>query len=262
MLSRMARTWLILLGAVVLGACGPKTSSTGIPVYPPKTDLAGAGHRCSSGGLCACRPLLGGDQDELQPPSPGTKRYEIRIPVTVHQVWVHVGGRGTFYKPAERGDETCVYVDLPPGELEVTYKIHEQASGVGFPAIFRIFEYGTKTHGWYEAFSVDCGTAEGVCTKGGLEDWITQTHKGGGLIDSCSSTRYKNVRWNADEWEGGRLRDLAITVTLKVYKFEPTRAPRSRCKGKGGGAEPGPSGGPEEAPAGAPPGAPTGPSPG
>jgi hypothetical protein len=240
----MSRTWVLLLAAAVLGGCGPATASAGVPLYPTKSDLAGAGHRCH-GSRCACRPLLGGDQAEQQAPAPGAKRYEVRIPVTLHPVWIHVAGLGTFYKPAERGDETCVYFDLAPGEHDVTYKISERQKDAGFPAILRVSEYGAKTHAWYEVFVADCGTAEGVCTRSGVGDWVKETMGRKGLVDSCSSTRFKNVRWTADEWEGGRLRDLAITVTLKVYQFTPTRAPRSRCEGRnqpteGGGAAPEP----------------------
>jgi hypothetical protein len=238
---RGMRAWVILSATLLLaGGCGPATSAGGVPQYPKATDLTAAGHRCG-GATCGCRPLVGGDQEEQRPPAAGTKRYEVRLPVTVHPVWVHVAGVGTFYKPAERGDETCVYVDLAPGEHEVTYKIEEREPHGGFGAILRLSEYGPKTRAWYEVFLVDCGTANGACHKSDVADWVAGTVKRKGLVDSCSSTRFKDVRWTADEWEGGQLRALAVTTTLKIYKFEPTRAPGSRCEGRtaakqGGGA--------------------------
>ncbi|HEY3357347.1 MAG TPA: hypothetical protein VGQ83_29120 [Polyangia bacterium] len=250
----MVRTCVTLVAAALAaslcgGGCGPATSAGGVPQYPPRSDLSAAGHRCH-GAACACRPLVGGDQEEQQPPKPGTKRYEVRIPVTVHPVWINVAGVGTFYKPGERGDETCVYFDLAPGDHDLTYKIAEHTSNAGFPAILRVSEYGGTTKAWYEVFLVDCGTAEGACTKSGLGDWVKETASRKGLIDSCSSTRFRNVRWTADEWEGGKLRDLAVTVALKVYKFEPTRAPRSRCEGRTKPAEGGaPAPEPEAPPA-------------
>jgi hypothetical protein len=220
------------LAGIGLAGCGPSAAAGAMPRYPKESTIKGVGQRCA-GGLCACRPLVGGDQEEQSPPAPGKKRFELRIPVTVHPVWVNVPGVGTFFKGSDRGEETCAYVDLAPGEHQVTYMIQERNRQEGFAALFRIFEYGRKTRSWYQVFTVDCGVADSTCTKPEIQEWGKQIIAKKGILDTCSSTRFKNVKWTSNEWEGARLQELAVTVTLKVYKFEPTRAPRSECHGRG-----------------------------
>jgi hypothetical protein len=217
--------------AASLAACGPSAGGQNLPRYPKQSTLKGVGPRCG-GAICACRPLIGGDQEEPAPPAAGTKRYEIRIPLTVHPVWVNVPGAGTFYKGPERGEETCAYVDLAPGPHEITYVIEERAKTEGFAALLRVFEYGRKTKAWYETFAVDCGLTDAACNKNGIKDWAQAVQAKGGIIDNCSSTRFQDVKWSANEWEGGKLSALAVTVKLKVYKFEPNRAPKAHCAGK------------------------------
>jgi hypothetical protein len=217
--------------ALLVGGCGPAVSTTGESRYPRSSDLAPTGHRCR-GGQCVCRPLIGGDQEEERPAASGTKRYEVRIPVSVHSVWVHIDGKGTFYKPAEIGTDACVYVDLAPGEHRVTYVVEERERGGGFPAVVRVNEYGRKSRAWYEAFLFDCGTADGACRKPEVEAWMQEAQTQKGHVDACSSSRFLDVRWNANEHEGGKLRNLTVSFTLKVYKFEPTRAPKTRCQGR------------------------------
>jgi hypothetical protein len=217
--------------AASLAACGPSAAGAKMPSYPKESTLKNVGQRCG-GALCACRPLIGGDQEEQAPPPAGKKRFEIRIPVTVHPVWVNVPGAGTLFKGPERGEETCAYVDLAPGEHEITYMIKERNKTEGFAALLRLFEYGRKTKAWYEAFAVDCGVADSACNKPGIQEWAKTVAAKQGNIDNCSSTRFKDVQWASNEWEGGRLQELAVTFRLKVYKFEPTRAPKSQCVGK------------------------------
>ena len=67
-----------------------------LPDYPKESSLKGVGPRCG-GAFCACRPLIGGDQEEPTPPAAGKKRFEIRIPVTVHPVWVNVPEGGVAW---------------------------------------------------------------------------------------------------------------------------------------------------------------------
>ena len=217
--------------AAALAACGPSAGGQNLPRYPKESTLKGVGQRCG-GALCACRPLIGGDQEEQAPPAAGKKRFEIRIPLTVHPVWVNVPGAGTLYKGPERGEETCAYVDLAPGEHEITYVIRERAKTEGFAALLRILEYGRKTKAWYETFAVDCGVVDSACNKPGMKEWAQAVSAKGGIIDNCSSTRLKDVKWSANEWEGGKLSELAVSVRLKVYNFEPNRAPKAHCVGK------------------------------
>ena len=221
----------VLALASSLAACGPAAGGQSVPRYPKESTLKGVGPRCS-GAACACRPLIGGDQEETAAPAAGTKRFEIRVPLTVHPVWVRVDGGSTLYKGPERGEETCAYVDLAPGEHEITYVIQERAKTEGFAALLRLFEYGRKTKAWYEAFAVDCGVADSACNKPGIQEWGKAVNSKQGIIDNCSSTRFKDVKWVSNEWEGGKLQELAVTVRLKVYKFEPTRAPKSQCQGR------------------------------
>jgi hypothetical protein len=225
---------LVLATAVALAAalagCGASAGGQ-IPQYPKESSLKGVGPRCG-GAFCACRPLIGGDQEEQAPPAAGKKRFEIRIPVTVHPVWVNVPGAGTLYKGAERGEETCAYVDLEPGEHEITYVIKERAKMEGFAALLRVFEYGRKTKQWYETFAVDCGVVDASCNKPGIKEWAQQVLDKGGILDNCSSARFKDVKWSADDWEGGKLAALAVSVRIKVYKFDPNRAPKAHCVGK------------------------------
>jgi len=175
---------------------------------------------------------LGADQEETSPPPSGVKRFEIRIPATVHPVWVHIPTVGTLYKGTEQSEETCAYVDLPPGEHEVTYVIKERNRYEGFPAILRIYEYGRKPRAWYETFAIDCGVEDAVCTKTGIKEWAASLEQKRSILDPCSSTRFKNVRYAVNEWEGGKLQELSVTVRLKVYRFEPVRPPKSFCEGR------------------------------
>jgi hypothetical protein len=240
--------------ALVAGACGPVSHGhdPAVPRYAAETSIRTAGHRCQ-GSSCACRPLLGGDQEEARPPAAGHKRYEIRLPTGTHPAWVEVKGLGVVFRPAHRAEETCVYVDFAPGDHEITYVGQERERDQGFPAILRVYEYGSRARAWYEAFLLDCGVAEGRCTKNALDDWIKATQAiPQRTVDPCSSTRFAQLRWGADRHEGDALKNLALTFTLKVYKFVPTRPPRSRCEGGAGrkaGAEPAAEGEAEPAPA-------------
>jgi hypothetical protein len=233
--------------AASLAACGPSAAGTSLPRYPKESTLKGVGQRCG-GAFCACRPLIGGDQEEPAPPAAGKKRFEIRIPVTVHPVWVNVPGAGTLYKGPERGEETCAYVDLAPGEHEITFMIQERAKTEGFAALLRMFEYGRKTKAWYETFAVDCGVTDAACNKPGIKEWAQAVNSKQGIIDNCSSTRFKDVKWVSNEWEGGKLQELAVSFRLKVYKFEPSRAPKSQCVGRTKDREAQPGAPAEEAP--------------
>jgi hypothetical protein len=226
---------LLVLCVVASGpavGCGG-SKGAGIAFGPPparETRATLAGPRCEGGG-CTCRePGAPGDGDVGLPPD-SRKRFEIRVGPSAHELWVSVGEH-QLYKSAERA-EACFYVDLPSGSFPVTLRASHPD---GVSVALAISELGARTRSFYETFRFSCG-APGVCSLDELADERARfAALGHGLHDKCGSVKVKGLTWDTgvapDHAHPG---DLALRLSLEVYRFAPWKPHGDATCGEGGG---------------------------
>jgi hypothetical protein len=244
-------THCLLLTAVLASACGgggggggpgAQTGGGGGAASGPAHDLAQPPARTEAvlvgplcqGDACRCRE---GDDDAGSPPA-GFKRFEVRLGPSNDPLWAIVDGM-VLLKSDQR-PEACFYVDLKPGEHAVALRGRGDR---GLSAAIAIAEQGGAEDAtwWYRTFDFQCGTP-GQCDLETIERWKAEVAKLAGKHDPCGSTKVQRMRW-----ETGRMPDrthpddLALHLTLDVYKFTPTNPPGSPdCDKSGdGGTEEG-----------------------
>ncbi|MBS1122722.1 MAG: hypothetical protein H6Q90_4950 [Deltaproteobacteria bacterium] len=232
------RTAIVAL-AVGLGsgsfACGGGHTQIKIGAPPPKlTTGTLAGPLCQQ-GQCKCR--TGGEDAGF--PEPGRKRFEVRLG-SAYDLWVTLPGR-VLYKSPETA-EACFYVDLAPGQHPLELRA---SNPTGVSLSLEVHELGTATKSWYDTFKFVCGHP-GVCS---FEELDTRKAEYAGvkrgLHDKCGSTRIKGVVWDHGKSPDQQYpSELAIQLTLDIYKFAPWKPHGGEC-GEGGGR--GPKGGDAEA---------------
>lgn len=204
---------------LVLAACSGGAHEAVIgPVPPRQTQGVLSGALCS-GDHCKCRDKTAPADGGAGVPDDQKKRFEIRL-ASAQELWATVGPN-TLYKSPEQA-EACWYIDLSPGDTEVTMRGSDKN---GVSAAIAIHELGTQTKSWYDTLEFNCG-APGVCSYDELTE-IKQKlaeHKRG-IGDMCGSTKIKNLTWDAqhapDALHPG---DLLVHLVLDVYKRVPDKA--------------------------------------
>lgn len=233
-LHRPFITALSLTSTLLLTAC-PAPQTLPAPDYPTKSTISLANSPRCSGGRCTCRGVT--DEAEQGIPA-GRKRFELRLPRSTSQIWVEVAGQGVYYKEAEKVDPHCVYVDLAPGQHQITIHAVGGDPEVGLQSGLTVHEYakpeGLGPH-WYRSFHFACGHAASPCTDEELQSWVrTQRQLPRGVLDPCGSVRALGARTGGSRTRKNDAvyRDLTLAFTLKVYRFAPYRRPGSpKCKG-------------------------------
>ncbi|NVB80354.1 MAG: hypothetical protein HOV81_18315 [Kofleriaceae bacterium] len=210
-----------LLG--VLGVCSCSGGAHQIEIGAPPAKMTQgtfAGPLCS-GASCKCRDASAPGDGGAGVPTDGTKRFEIRM-TSAQQLWIKIRDN-EMYKSAERPEE-CFYIDLPAGESVVEMRASEPN---GVAAEWTIRELGTQTKSWYDTFTFNCGQP-GVCSFDELRE--KKADYTDPKRDRCGSVKAKSLVWDT-----GRSPDqlhpseLAVKVTLDVYKFVPDRPHGSDC---------------------------------
>jgi len=205
--------------------CGGGRQQIEIGPPPPKqTSGALAGPWCS-GGECKCRE---GNADPGDIPA-GMKRFEIRL-ASAYDLWLTLPGT-VLYKNPERAD-ACFYLDLAPGQHAMQLRASNKN---GVSLALEVHEWGAKTKSWYDTFKFDCGHP-GVCSFDVLDTKKAEyADVKRGLHDPCGSTRIKGVFWDHGKSPDQLYpSELAVNVTLDVYKFTPVHAHGESC-GEGTG---------------------------
>lgn len=223
------RQLLVLAGLLGPTACGGDRPMIQIGPPPAKaTSGALAGPLCS-GQTCTC---MQSPEEAGAPEGGGSKRFEIRLGPTPHDLWLTLPGR-VLYKSAER-PEVCFYVDLPPG----THPFELRASQPdAVSAAVAISELGARTKSAYETFRFSCGSPGGVCSFEELDhkkaDYRGAKHN---VHDPCGSTKVKEVVWDTGKSPDHQVpSELAMRFVLQVYKFEPQKPAGDSSCGTGEG---------------------------
>jgi hypothetical protein len=220
-----------ILALVVGFACGgskPPKIEIGPP--PPKMTTGTLAGALCSGEECKCRS----ETADAGTPEDGRKRFEIRLG-SAYELWVKLPGT-VLYKSPERA-EACFYVDLSPGKMPLELRA-SNANGVSFD--LRVSEYGAKTKSWYQTFVFKCGHP-GVCSFVELDDKRAEYAKvKRGLHDACGSTKIKGIVWDHGKQPDQQYpSELAMQLTMEVYKFAPSKPHGDTSCGEGGGGREG-----------------------
>lgn len=226
----MRLPWLlVVVSSFHVVGCGDKRKQIEIGPPPPKmTTGTLAGPLCAD-GQCTCRT----GADDAGVPADGRKRFEIRLG-SAFELWVKLPGT-VLYKSPERA-EACFYVDLAPGEHPVQLRASNKD---GVSVAMEIHELGTKTKSWYDTFKFQCG-APGVCSFDELDTKKAEyAAVKRGLHDPCGSTKIKGVFWDHGKSPDQLYpSELAVELTLDVYKFAPWKPRGDSTCGEGGGRGP------------------------
>ena len=207
--------WAIAATALIALSCSSPAALP--PLGPAKTDAVLAGPLCND-GVCSCREEAKGEHVAGVPDS-GLKRYEVRVGPIGNDLRVSVGPH-TLYKTNERPTE-CFYVDLPPGNHQISVRAHGNPS---FGAAAYISEMGGVGKYWYESFSFRCGS--NVCSLEDLKSWRSEISGIGPKQDPCGSTKVKAINYRTDRPPDGiHPTNLYVEATLQVYEFTPKTPP-------------------------------------
>ena len=232
--------------ALTLG-CGSAPPQITIDPPPAKMTTGTLTSALCNDGQCKCR--TGPEDGGVGYPADGRKRFEIRLG-SAYDLWVSLPPNTVLYKSPERAD-ACFYLDLAPGRHPVELRASNK-NGVSLGLEVR--ELGAKTKTWYETFKFVCGNP-GVCSFSELDGKKAEYASiKRGLHDACGSTKIKGVLW-----DHGRSPDqeypseLAVQLTLDVYKFAPWKPHGDPSCDEGGGKGPaGEDPAAEESPTGTP----------
>jgi hypothetical protein len=219
------RLLVTLALAGTFGCSGGSRKQIKIGPPPPKATSGVLSGPLCVGTECSCRQ---GTEDAGFPEG-NKKRFEIRLS-SAYELWVTLPGT-VLYKTAERA-EACFYVDLAPGQHPVQLRASNKN---GVSVGLAIHELGTKTKSWYDTFEFTCGHP-GVCSFDELDTKKAEYARiQRGLHDPCGSTRIKGVFWDHGKSPDQQYpSELAVELTLDVYKFEPAHAHGESC-GEGTG---------------------------
>jgi hypothetical protein len=221
----------IIALAIVAGCSGGNRPQIKINPPPPKqTTGALAGPLCVD-GVCKCRS--GAADGGVGFPEDARKRFEVRLQ-SAYDLWVTLPGQ-VLYKSPEQAD-ACFYVDLPPGKHPFELRA-SNPNGVSFDLEIR--ELGTKTKDWYDTFKFRCGHP-GVCLYDELDGKKAEfAAVKRGLHDACGSTKIRSVIWDHGKSADNQYpSEIAMQLTLDVYKFPPWKKRGDPTCGEGGGRGP------------------------
>jgi hypothetical protein len=221
----------IIALAIAIASCGGGTTQISIHPPPPKlTTGTLAGELCKD-GVCTCRS---GDKDGgAGVPEDGRKRFEIRLG-SAYDLWLTMPGR-VLYKSPETA-EACFYVDVAPGDQPLQLRA-SHPNGVSFS--LEVHELGSTTLSWYDTFAFSCGNP-GVCSFQELDGKKAEyAAVKRGLHDPCGSTKVKNIIWDHGKSPDQQApEELAVNLTLRVYKFAPWKLHGDPSCGEHGGRGP------------------------
>jgi hypothetical protein len=214
--------------AFAICSCGGGATQIEIKPPPPKmTSGTLAGELCNN-GVCKCRSGTG--DGGAGTPEDGRKRFEIKLG-SAYDLWLTMPGR-VLYKSPETA-EACFYVDVAPGDQPLQLRASNK-NGVSLSLEVR--ELGTATQSWYDTFAFSCGNP-GVCSFDEL-DGKRAEYAGikRGLHDPCGSTKVKGIAWDHGKSPDQLYpSELAIELTLRVYKFAPWKPHGDATCGQGRG---------------------------
>ena len=212
-------------------ACSGSSHQIAIKSPPAKMTIGTlAGSLCKD-GQCSCRS--GAEDGGAGIPEDGRKRFEIRLG-SAYDLWLTLPDH-VLYKSPERA-EACFYLDLAPGQHRLELRASNDS---GVSVALEVHELGTKTKDWYDTFAFSCGYP-GVCSfeelDGKKADYANIKR---GLHDACGSTKVKNVGWDHGKSpDQHHPNELAIELTLDIYKFAPWKPHGDPSCGEGGGRRP------------------------
>ncbi|MCE9575006.1 MAG: hypothetical protein K8W52_17785 [Deltaproteobacteria bacterium] len=205
---------------VALGACGGSQTQIAIAPAPAPTTIATlVGPLCENGQTCTCRdPSAPGDGGAGTAPE-GLKRFEIKVGPASNALWITLDDM-VLYKSEQRADE-CFYVDLRPGPHRLGLRGHQDH---GLSAAMTVREYGPAAQSWYDSVHFECGSP-GVCSLDELATVKTEfAQVERGVHDKCGSVKVKGVSWDTGTApDAMHPEDLAVSMTLQVYKFLPDK---------------------------------------
>jgi hypothetical protein len=215
---------------LVLGAACSGGTHQAVIGPPPARQSQGvlSGPLCQT-DHCKCRDATAPADGGAGVPEDQKKRFEVRL-TSAQELWATMGPN-VMYKSAEQ-TESCWYVDLSPGDTEVTMRSSDKS---GVSAAIAIHELGTQTKSWYDTFIFNCG-APGVCSYDELDAFKAQSaeHKRG-IADMCGSVKIKGLTWDAqhapDALHPG---DLLLHLVLDIYKRAPDKPHGDPTCGHGG----------------------------
>ena len=159
----------------------------------------------------------------------GNKRFELRLPRSSSELWLEVIGAGVYHKPGSVLEPQCAYVDLAPGTHRIVLHGKRRDLEVGLQTGLTVYEYakGAAAARWYEALRFSCGGL-GACTSQHMAAFsAAQRRRPRGVIDRCGSVLIRELRYVGvlDAEQPSRYSELTLRFALKVYAFEPHRAP-------------------------------------
>ncbi len=203
--------------SVFVAACGGSDLPSPDERLLDVTDADLVGPLCTS-RRCDCKEA----PDDAGSATGSQKRYEIRIGPTPGEMWVTIGD-DRLYKSPQRATE-CFYVDLDPGEHEVTARARGEN---GFSAAVRISELGDSDFvedgpWWYDTFHFNCG-APGRCTMERLAHWQQRFRNRAvrNVLDTCGSTAIRDIAWRTgDVRERVYPTSIYLQFLLDVYDFD------------------------------------------
>jgi hypothetical protein len=231
--SAFALRRLSLLVAVAACSSTPRSVITIEPPPPPQTRAVLAGPLCKADG-CTCRDENAAGDGGAGAPDATHKRFEVRVGPTDNDLWVTVDSH-VLYKTKERATE-CFYLDLPSGNHKITLRASRPQ---GVQAGLAISELGVAAASWYRTFRFSCGV-QGTCSHDEL-DGVKADMKQfkAGLHDPCGSVRIKGLNWDTGVAPDQiHPQDLAVALTLDVYKFLPGKPSGDPTCGTGSSAAP------------------------
>jgi hypothetical protein len=225
----------LVLALVLVAACGggARQQVTISPPPPPQTRAVLAGPLCKADG-CTCRDENAAGDGGAGAPDEMHKRFEIRVGPTDNALWVTVDGQ-VLYKSNERATE-CFYLDLPSGNHKVALRASRPQ---GIQAGLAISELGVAAASWYKTFRFSCGVS-GTCSHDEL-DGVKADYRQykAGLHDPCGSVRIKGLAWDTGVApDQVHPQDLAMEMTLDIYKFKPGKPSGDPTCGTGSSAAP------------------------
>lgn len=206
------------IALVVLGCSTPARRST-VQIGPtpaPATIATLAGPLCD-GQRCTCRDPEAPADGGAGAPTDATKRFEVRVGPSEHELWVTVDDM-VLFKSNARAEE-CFYIDLGAGDHQVALRASHKG---GVSAALAIREYAPEHGSWYDTYRFSCGSP-GQCSLDEMADYRASLEKyKRGIHDPCGSVKIKQLAWDTGvPPDAVHPDDVALGFTMDLYDFAP-----------------------------------------
>jgi len=234
-MSKRALVLAVTAAATAAGCSSPDRQQITIAPPPaPYTRAVLVGPLCGDNGTCKCRDTDKPGDGGAGAPEGGRKRFELRLGPTDNELWATVDDQ-VLYKSKERPTD-CFYIDLPSGNHKVVLRASRPG---GAQAAMTISELGVAAGSWYQTFRFSCGVP-GTCSHEELdEEKVRYRAIKGGLHDACGSVKIKGVTWDTGVApDQVHPEDVAVALTLDIYKFLPGKPSGDPSCGTGSSAAP------------------------